>query len=296
MDLYKVLVKGIDLLVVLTGMLVNWWIATSCVFGVLCIWQGPMQSTISEAAILAGILLAGLVGLGLTPVADQVLKIGYGCRRPIVAESELLKKVLEEVCQSAGIVAQGVELYVYEDKFPSAFTLGNKTIAVSRGLLNGPSKEEIQGVLAHEIGHIIYGDPVRGKIFLITSLVGQGVLLAYVVIAECFAWLGRTEIPFVNLLAVLFRWIVIVQVFVLQALVIVPLLMARAFGNQQQEYRADHYAATIGFGQELEGFLMSILDLDATPRGVIGLLWRAHPKTGDRIRKLEAMRASSGGA
>lgn len=72
------------------------------------------------------------------------------------------------------------EVCLYEDPVPNAFATGpsrnNSLVAVSTGLMNLMSREEVRAVLAHEIGHIKNGD-------MVTMTLLQGVLNTFVIFA-----------------------------------------------------------------------------------------------------------------
>lgn len=69
------------------------------------------------------------------------------------------------------------EVGVYESPDINAFATGpsksNSLVAVSTGLLNSMSDDEVEGVLAHEIAHIANGD-------MVTMALVQGVMNAFV--------------------------------------------------------------------------------------------------------------------
>jgi heat shock protein HtpX len=271
------------------GVLVNWWLAAAFIHITLCIINSttPMSKLIPTAYGSSAVIIAVLIGIGYTPYTDIVFRIIGGCRRPIRSEEMQFGPIFDQVCQRAGIAAGQFELRVCEDKFPNAFALGNSTVAVSRGLLIGGSDDEIRGVLAHELGHIHNGDSVRTKIFCIVSMVGQLILMMYLFIAKLLAWIGRLPIPLANILASIVSLIIRIQVTLIEWLIMLPLTIGQYIGSRQQEYRADQYAASLGYGSELKNFLYKILDLDEHPSGLLGIVWRIHPKIGDRIRKLE---------
>ena len=247
----------------------------------------PMSKLMPTAYGIAAVVIAVLIGIELYPCTDIVFRVIGGCRRPIHSEEVQFRSIFEQVCRRAGVNAGQFELRVCEDKFPNAFALGNSTVTVSRGLLIGGSDDEIRGVLAHELGHIHNGDSVRAKIFCIVSMVGQLILMMYLFIARILAWIGRLPIPFVNIVASIFSLVISIQVRLIEWFIMLPLTIGQYIGSRQQEYRADQYAASLGYGNELMTFLYKILDLDGHPSGLFGLLWRTHPKVGDRIRKLE---------
>ncbi|MCK5074705.1 MAG: protease HtpX [Bacteriovoracaceae bacterium] len=69
------------------------------------------------------------------------------------------------------------EVGIYDSPGPNAFATGpsknNSLVAVSTGLLQSMSRDEVEGVLGHEISHITNGD-------MVTMTLVQGVLNAFV--------------------------------------------------------------------------------------------------------------------
>ena len=83
---------------------------------------------------------------------------------------------------------KGPRLYIYDSDEPNAFATGrnfeNSVVAVSSSLLNTLNKEEIEGVLAHEIAHIENNDILiasvaatfAGAISMIASMLKWGLI------------------------------------------------------------------------------------------------------------------------
>ena len=83
---------------------------------------------------------------------------------------------------------QGPKLYIYDSDEPNAFATGrnfeNSVVAVSSSLLDTLNKEEIEGVLAHEIAHIENNDILiasvaatfAGAISMIASMLKWGLI------------------------------------------------------------------------------------------------------------------------
>lgn len=70
------------------------------------------------------------------------------------------------------------EIAIYDSPQPNAFATGanrnNALVAVSTGLLNSMSKEEVEAVIGHEVSHVANGD-------MITLTLVQGVLNTFVI-------------------------------------------------------------------------------------------------------------------
>jgi heat shock protein HtpX len=90
------------------------------------------------------------------------------------AEKWLLNKVSQHA-QAAGIGMP--EVAVYDSPSPNAFATGARRdsalVAVSTGLLRSMREDEVDAVLAHEIGHVANGD-------MITLTLVQGVVNTFV--------------------------------------------------------------------------------------------------------------------
>lgn len=87
--------------------------------------------------------------------------------------------LVSEVRQLAKKVNIGMpEVGIYQSPEPNAFATGwnknNALVAVSTGLLANMNKEELEGVLGHEISHVANGD-------MVTLTLIQGVLNTFVV-------------------------------------------------------------------------------------------------------------------
>jgi heat shock protein HtpX len=86
-----------------------------------------------------------------------------------------LLDVVRKLAQRAGIAMPEVAVY---DGEPNAFATGafknSALVAVSTGLLQGMTKEEVEAVLAHEVSHVGNGD-------MVTMTLIQGVVNTFVV-------------------------------------------------------------------------------------------------------------------
>jgi heat shock protein HtpX len=131
----------------------------------------------------------GLLGVfGIVAIAWSV--IGYysgdkmvlavsGARRVTHAEEPQLFNVVEEMTIAAGL-PQVPAVYVLDEAAPNALATGrdpqHASIAVTRGLLDRLDREELQGVVAHEMSHIRNYD-IRFET-LVGILVGMIALVA----------------------------------------------------------------------------------------------------------------------
>jgi len=128
--------------------------------------------------------------------------------RPVAREAEpQLYNIVEEMAIAAGLPAPAV--YLIDDTAPNAFATGrdprHAAITVTRGLLNKLNREELQGVIGHEMSHVRNLD-IRFSM-LVAILVGSIVLFCDLFLRSFrFGRLGRDRrgaLPFVLLAALL---------------------------------------------------------------------------------------------
>jgi heat shock protein HtpX len=95
--------------------------------------------------------------------------------QPQSADEAWLVDTVKQLSQRAGLEMPEVAIYEGE---PNAFATGafrnSALVAVSTGLLQGMTREEVEAVLAHEVAHIQNGD-------MVTLTLVQGVLNTFVV-------------------------------------------------------------------------------------------------------------------
>jgi heat shock protein HtpX len=100
--------------------------------------------------------------------------------QPANQDEAWLVSVVQRLSERAGITMPEVAIYEGE---PNAFATGafknSALVAVSTGLLQGMTKEEIEAVLGHEIAHVANGD-------MVTLTLIQGVLNTFVVFLSRF--------------------------------------------------------------------------------------------------------------
>jgi heat shock protein HtpX len=133
---------------------------------------------------------AGVAGLVVALVVAAALSIGsyrYGDRlvlastraREVTAEQEpRLHNLVEGLALAAGVPKPRV--YVVPEQAPNAFATGrdpeHSSIAVTQGLLDMMNRVELEGVLAHELSHVVDRDILFGTI--VATLVGAIVLFS----------------------------------------------------------------------------------------------------------------------
>jgi len=134
--------------------------------------------------------VGAIFGLGLASVVGVISGVAtyYGGDRMVLAASRakeithddapVLFNVVEEMAIAAGLPMPKV--YIIEDSAPNAFATGrdpeHASVAVTSGLLEKLDRDELQGVIAHEMSHV--GNFDIRYAMLVGVLVGTTVLIS----------------------------------------------------------------------------------------------------------------------
>jgi heat shock protein HtpX len=197
--------------------------------------------------------------------------------------------------QKAGIAMPEVAIYQGEpNAFATGATKNSSLVAVSTGLLESMTKEEVEAVLAHEVAHIANGD-------MVTLALIQGVVNTFVI------FLARVVGYFVdqalrkndqeNSGPGIGYTITVIVCDILFGIVASIIVM---YFSRQREFRADRGAAQIlgtprpmvAALQRLGGMAQGELPKNMAAAGIAGgaglaSLFSSHPRIEDRIAALQ---------
>jgi heat shock protein HtpX len=124
------------------------------------------------------IVLAMLLSVGSYFAGDQLVLATSGAKEVSEKTAPQLLNVVREMSLAAGLPMPRV--YVIEDTAPNAFATGrdpnHASVAITTGLLQKLDREELQGVMGHELSHVRNFDIRFG--LLVAVLVGSIALLA----------------------------------------------------------------------------------------------------------------------
>ena len=102
------------------------------------------------------LLLGGLAGVGTYFAGDSLVLSVSGAREVSEAEAPQLLNVVREMAIAGNVPMPKV--YIIDDTAPNAFATGrdpkHASVAITTGLLEKLDREELQGVLAHEMSHV----------------------------------------------------------------------------------------------------------------------------------------------
>ncbi|MHC4807496.1 MAG: M48 family metallopeptidase, partial [Planctomycetota bacterium] len=138
-----------------------------------------------------GLIIATAIWLILTLVSfssgDQIFLAASKAKLVTHDVHPQLFNIVEEMKIAAGLPAMP-KVYIINDPAPNAFATGRKpetaSVAVTAGLLGRLNRDELQGVIAHEISHILHRDILF--VTLAGIMLGSIVLLSQVFLRGMF--------------------------------------------------------------------------------------------------------------
>lgn len=268
-----------------------------------------------QGGIIGLVLAIGLwITLTLISVSsgdDIILKISQAHEVTPDVHPQLFN-VVEEMKISAGLPGMP-KVYIIDDPSPNAFAIGIKpeksAIAVTAGLLEKLNRDELQGVVAHEVSHIVNRDSQLMTV--------AGIMLGSIVLISHFFLRSMWFMPSSSR-----RYrkdsgggdprLQLIMVVVAIALAILAPIFARLLYlavSRKREYLADATAAQLtrypeGLASALEKISASPLPLQSAnkvtaPMYIVSPLIKkgmklsslgsTHPPTGQRVKILRSM-------
>ncbi|HOW97045.1 MAG TPA: M48 family metallopeptidase [Kiritimatiellia bacterium] len=275
-----------------------------------------LGAALDPAAGVLGVLAAMVIWVVLTLTAfaggEKMLLASAGAREVSREQAPQLYNLVEEMKIASGLPAMP-RIFIMDSDVPNAFAVGLKperaAVAVTTGLMARLNRDELQGVIAHEIGHISNRDTLF--MTLAGVMVGAIVILADVFRRSLWYGGGRRRSSSSSKGGQAQAVIAIVAIVVA---ILAPILARLLYFacSRKREYLAD--ASSAQFTRYPEG-LASALDkisqfkpgalkvnqavspmfiinpLAATGGGLS--LFSTHPPTADRIRVLRGMGKSA---
>ncbi|MDN5697095.1 MAG: M48 family metallopeptidase [Rubrobacter sp.] len=262
------------------------------------------------AGALFGLVLAIVAGTvsGLVTYfggAKMVLATS-GAKEASREEYPVLHNVVEEMALAGGLPVP--KIYVIDDSSPNAFATGrdpeHAAVAATKGLLERLDRDELQGVMAHEMAHV--GNLDIRYAMLVGVLVGTTVLISDFFLRSLFFGGGRREGGDARLKLIM---MVIALLLAILAPIFAKLLQMSI--SRQREYLADATAVRFtrnpaGLADALEKITRAAKPLRTANRATAHLyitnplkkresakrLFSTHPPAEERIRRLRAMQGA----
>ncbi|HMQ51198.1 MAG TPA: zinc metalloprotease HtpX [Anaerolineae bacterium] len=248
--------------------------------------------------------LAVAMNMGAWWFSDKLALRMSGARAVEPHEAPDLHRMVEQLAQQANLPKPGV--YLIDSETPNAFATGRSpskgAVAVTTGIMRLLNRDELAGVIAHELAHIKHRDT------LIAS-VAATIAGAITMLAEMATW------------AMIFGtsmfsseeeegggWGEMLGGLVMIILAPIAAVLIQMAISRSREFSADAGGARIlgnplplaSALEKLEAYAQRGSTLEANPatsplyivnpfRGGIGGLFRTHPDTAERVKRLRVM-------
>jgi heat shock protein HtpX len=249
----------------------------------------------SSGALMA-LVLAGVMNFAMYFVSDKVVLRMYGAQVVNERQAPELYRLVDGLRRAAGLPMPVVAVAPHAQ--PNAFATGRSperaVVCVTEGLLKAVDREELEGVIAHELAHIKNRDMLIATVA--ATMAGAITQLAY--LAMFFGGRGDDDgSPLGGLLMLVLGPI---------AAMVIQMAISR-----QREFEADRVGALIS--RQPRALASALRKLDAYAKkipmhvapaaaplaqvnplaahgGGVFKLFATHPPTDERVAKLEAMR------
>lgn len=266
--------------------------------------------------VIAAVIAALISSLAYFEGDSLVLGVA-GAQELEPGEDQELRNVVEEIAIAAGVPTP--KIYLIHDQAMNAFATGrdpkHASVAITTGLREKLTRDELQGVLAHEMGHVRNFDI---RLMLLTA-----VLIGVVVMLSDFFWQALRSSTFWGGSrrssgsssskdgAGLIIAIIIIVALILSLIAPILAQIIQLAVSRQREYLADATAVELtrnpyGLASALRKLSGDPNTLQSANRGIAHLfivnpikkfsdlsetMFSSHPPIQERIKRLEALTA-----
>lgn len=255
--------------------------------------------------VIIAFIIGGIYAFSMIFQSTEVVMSMNGARQVSEDEAPELYHIVQDMAMVAQIPMPRV--YIVDDMSPNAFATGSKpensAVAVTTGLLNLMNREELEGVIGHEVSHIRNYDiristiavALASAITMISSIAGR------------MMWFGggrrRSDRDDDSGLGVL------MLIFSLIAIILAPLAatLVQLAISRQREFLAD--ASSVELTRNPQGMINALLKLDNSEpmhrhvddasaalyigdpkkQGGLQKLFFTHPPISERVERLRHM-------
>lgn len=264
---------------------------------------------------VVALLFASFESMVALWAGDKIILASVGAREVDLTDfkEKQLANIVEELRLASGLFP--IRVYVMSNRSDlNAFATGRNeehaSIAVTKGLLERMDREELQGVIGHELAHIRNRDILT--MMVVTILLGAVVILARIVLRGGFFWSDDERQRGGNAVLVLIGLVLAILAPLFSRLLVLAV-------SRSREYMAD--AGSVEFTRNPEGLIQALTKIaqeyerNPLPRVISrkteafshlfiysplekrtrfkesfwGNLWSTHPPLEKRIARLQAM-------
>lgn len=263
---------------------------------VLLVFLGGLAG--GRQGALIALIFAGVLNFGAYWWSDKLVLKMYGARKVSEGDSPELYGFLRGLSMRAQLPMPAV--YIIDQDTPNAFATGRNpehaAVAATSGILKLLNREELEGVLAHELSHIRHRDILISTIA--ATIAGAITYLSRMAYFASLFGGGRHDRDGANPLSLLIM------------LIVAPLaaLVIQLAVSRSREYGADQGGATLADPMSLASALRKLeyfnrrMPMRQASQATAHLfivnplsgasfakLFSTHPPIEDRVRRLEGM-------
>jgi heat shock protein HtpX len=266
----------------------------------LLLWAG--QALGGQGGFVLALMMAGVMNFGAYWWSDKIVLRMYGAQAITEAQAPELWAIVRQLAQRAQLPMPSV--YMIPEDAPNAFATGrnpeNAAVAVTAGLVRMLERDELAGVIAHELSHVKHRDTL--VMTIAAALAGALSFLANMAMWGSLLGGGMSNDddeggahPIAGLLGILVAPIAasLIQMAISRsrefmadergaALTQNPLALARALGKLES-WKA---RVPMQAGSPATAHLFIVNPFSASG---LASLFSTHPSTQERIKRLQAM-------
>ena len=266
--------------------------------GLTALFMGVGYLIGGQTGALLALIVAGGMNIFAYWNSDKTVLSMHGAHPVDESSAPDLYRMVRDLARRAGLPMPKV--YIMENDQPNAFATGrnpeNAAVAVTTGLMNYLSRDEVAGVIAHELAHIKNRDTL---IMTITATLAGAI--GFLSQFAFFFGMGRDSRNPLGLVGTL-----LIMILAPLAAMLVQMAISRT-----REYSADRLGAMICGQptwlaralQKIEQLARGVVNEPAERNpasahlfivnplrmGGIDSLFRSHPPTADRVRRLREL-------
>jgi heat shock protein HtpX len=234
------------------------------------IWDYPGDKLV---LIISGYITLGLIIVGLTSFGERITVFLEGFRKPTLEEQYYILPHLHAVCKAAKKPLP--LLYIQDCNGINAMAIGRHSVIVTSRVVGHVQSDELCGLLAHELGHLVNRDTVRLNAIYYLNLLGN--ILVAVIVGLILGLTDDernefTQSPLLLIVGLLKGIQFLVQLF---------LKLGDYAICRREELRADSYAKNLGYGEGLTKFLKRGFEYKRRSS-----LFNTHPTNKTRLENL----------
>lgn len=226
--------------------------------------------------------------------SDTLVLKHYNAVRVDESNAKGLLDIVKSLCERSNTPLPAV--YIIPDKTPNAFATGrnpkNSAVAVTEGLLDLLTPDEIEGVIAHELSHVRHYDILTGSIVAVFA--GAIAMIANFAKFGVISSQNRKNTALILIASIIMP--------------VVALIIQMAI-SREREYKADKGAAMMtkkprhlaSALEKLQTYSQNLQNANAQTahlfiispfsgvKDTLSSLFRTHPSTSERIKRLNEM-------